>query len=107
MHVDNQQSAAAGKWGRETMARIPPVRGCGLESAGVRPVRVLSPLQSSIAAGTGAENEAAGVCVFPSGKMSACVEVERKKPVASEDIEEGFPGGPGLKTLLCNARDTG
>ena len=31
----------------------------------------------------------------------------RKKEVASEDTEEGFPGGPGLQTLLCNARDTG
>ena len=68
---------------------------------------VLSPLPSSVVAGPGAEKEAGGVCVFPSGKISAYVEVERKKPVASEDIEEGIPGGPGLKTLLCNARDTG
>ena len=55
MHVGSQPGAAAGKWGRETMARIRPVKGCGLESAGVRPGRVLSPLPSSVVAGPGAE----------------------------------------------------
>lgn len=80
MHVDSQPGAAAGKWGRETMARIPPVKGCGLESAGVRPVRVLSPLPSPVVAGPVQRKRQEGcVCMFPSGKMSAYVEVERKK----------------------------
>ena len=63
MHVGRQPNAAWGKRERETMARIPPVKGCGLESAGVRPVKVLSPLPSSVVAGPGAEKEAGGVCV--------------------------------------------
>ena len=80
MHVDSQPGAAVGKWGRQTMARIPPVKGCGLESAGVRPVRVLSPLPSPVVAGPVQRKRQEGcVCMFPSGKMSAYVEVERKK----------------------------
>ena len=63
MHVGRQPSAAWGKRGRETMARMPPVKGCGEESAGVRPVKALSPLPSSVVAGPGAEKEAGGVCV--------------------------------------------